>query len=85
MDYLKLNRPIVFLPYDKATYLKKRGFNFNLEEMMPGSIPLSFDEFLTALDTDDYELERKRVLEILDTTGNNACETVCRGVIDELI
>lgn len=85
VDYLKLNRPIVFLPYDKATYLKKRGFNFNLEEMMPGSIPLSFDEFLTALDTDDYELERKRVLEILDTTGNNACETVCRGVIDELI
>lgn len=84
IDYLKLNRPVVFLPYDKKTYLKKRGFNFNLEEMMPGSVPSSFDEFLTALDTDIYENDRKRVLEILDTTGENACETICLAIINEI-
>ncbi len=84
IDFLKLNRPIVFLPYDKDTYLKKRGFNFNLEEMMPGETPLNFKDFLKALDSDNHENDRKRVLEILDTTGNNACETICRSIIDKI-
>lgn len=84
IDYLKLNRPIIFLPYDKNTYLNDRGFNFDMNEMLPGAMPTTLDAFIKELNTDNYENDRKRVLKILDTTGDNACETICQSIMQDM-
>ena len=42
IDYLLLERPILFLPYDREAYLKTRGFNFDYDEVTPGPKPKSY-------------------------------------------
>ena len=32
IDYLLLDRPLIFLPYDKEQYLKGRGMNFEYDK-----------------------------------------------------
>lgn len=36
IDFLLLERPMIFLPYDKNEYFYKRGFNFDYDEVTPG-------------------------------------------------
>ncbi|MGA3234343.1 CDP-glycerol glycerophosphotransferase family protein [Lactiplantibacillus pentosus] len=36
IDYLLLNKPIIFLPYDISDYRSKRGFNFDYNAVTPG-------------------------------------------------
>lgn len=45
IDYLLIERPIIFLPYDKEEYIKARGFNFNYDDVTPGPKPKTFIEF----------------------------------------
>ncbi|MEZ9551547.1 CDP-glycerol glycerophosphotransferase family protein [Vibrio breoganii] len=51
VDYLLLNRPIVFLPYDFQKYKNTVGFSIDYWKYSPGLKPTSFDEFLSALGT----------------------------------
>jgi CDP-glycerol glycerophosphotransferase (TagB/SpsB family) len=50
-DFLLLNRPIVFLPYDLDLYTKNRGLNFDFETNAPGTKPKTFASFTTSLNT----------------------------------
>lgn len=66
LDYIVLNRPIVFVPYDLAEYEKKRGFLFDYHEVTPGPKVGTFQEFLQALEDaisrpEAYAAERRRV------------------------
>lgn len=50
IDYLLLERPMLFLPYDREDYLKTRGFNFDYDEVTPGPKPKSYAEFLNSIE-----------------------------------
>jgi len=49
IDFLLMNKPIMFLPYDKNQYLEERGFNFNYDDVTPGPKPSNLTEFMDEL------------------------------------
>jgi len=49
LDYLLLNKPIIFLPYDLEEYEKLRGFNFDYNENTPGFKAITQKEFIEAI------------------------------------
>ncbi|MGN8218723.1 CDP-glycerol glycerophosphotransferase family protein [Halococcus morrhuae DSM 1307] len=66
-DYLLLDKPIVFYPFDLDDYRSKRGFYLDYEAVTPGPIASDFDELCssieTVLDNDEHAAERKAVRE----------------------
>ena len=70
-DYLLLNRPIMFLPYDINEFSKKvGGFNFDYEEFSPGPKPKTQAEFLRYLEMfykkeDPFSEERAKIRDIV--------------------
>jgi len=65
MDFLLLDRPVVFNPVDLAEYEGQRGFFFRYEDHTPGAKAVTEAEFLAALDTelsgrDPYREDRAR-------------------------
>lgn len=77
LDYLLLDRPLVFYPFDLDRYREKRGLYFEYEEATPGPVAHDFDALLAALDgvlevasdvegdTDEFANERRAVRERL--------------------
>lgn len=66
MDYLLLDRPVLFLIPDGDSYMRNdRQVQFDLAEMMPGPIAASWQELLTLLNqqwTEDAHAEERRTL-----------------------
>ena len=66
-DFLLVDRPIIFYPYDLDSYVaEERGFYFPYEEYAPGPIARDLETFLERLDetlrgTDGYAEDRDRV------------------------
>ena len=58
VDFLLLDKPILFLPYDKEEYIKIKGFNFNYDDVSPSPKPSTFEDFkielLKLLNDDNY-------------------------------
>lgn len=48
-DYLLLDRPLLFFPFDLDEYSRSRGLYYRYEEVTPGPKAYSFDEWLLAL------------------------------------
>ena len=48
-DYMLLERPMIFLPYDLEEYEKTVGFTMDYNEYTPGAKPISFFDFLNYL------------------------------------
>ncbi len=81
-DYLLLDRPVVFYPFDREQYRATRGFNLDYDEVTPGPIATEFEELLTSieavLEDDDFAAERKAVRdEFLQPPSTNRCAAVC--------
>jgi CDP-glycerol glycerophosphotransferase len=76
-DYLLLNRPVIFLPYDLEEYERTRGFMIDeYNKWTPGPKISTFKEFLGALTDilngkDEFGADRKRVNGLV-----NAAQTV---------
>lgn len=49
IDYLLLNRPIIFYPYDLKRYTKERGFIYNYKDITPGYHVKSQNEMIKAI------------------------------------
>lgn len=49
-DYLVLNRPIIFFPFDKEEYLKGREFYFEYDNYTPGMKAMTFYELKGAIE-----------------------------------
>jgi len=49
VDYLLLNRPIIFIPYDLETYVEERGLLYDFHEITPGPKVECFDDLMRAL------------------------------------
>ncbi|WP_083369931.1 MULTISPECIES: CDP-glycerol glycerophosphotransferase family protein [unclassified Pseudomonas] len=69
-DFLLLNRPVVFYPYDLDEYLRDdRSLLFSYPEMTPGAHAHTFDDLLACLEeqvvgVDEYVEKRERVLRL---------------------
>ena len=87
LDYLMLDRPMVFLPYDRKRYRALRGMNFDYDEVTPGPKPGSFEAFLAAIEAgldgkDDYGDARRHVRELFyDDISQGSCERICNEIL----
>ncbi|WP_049970374.1 CDP-glycerol glycerophosphotransferase family protein [Haladaptatus cibarius] len=77
-DYLALDRPVVFFPYDRTEYENSRGFYFDYDEITAGPVASNFDELLTALswtlETDLEKAARRELSRKLLTDVNRTGE-----------
>lgn len=88
-DYLVLDKPILFFPFDKDRYLKDRELYFEYEKYLPGCICNDFDSLIDAMikivDTkgDDYKTDRKKIkgLFLSNEDGN---EKVYNRIMNDL-
>lgn len=70
-DFLLLDRPVLFFPYDLATYLSdERPMYFDYDAMTPGPKPTTIDTLVAelerfALGEDAWRNERKRVRDLV--------------------
>jgi CDP-glycerol glycerophosphotransferase len=87
-DFLLLNRPIIFIPYDVEEYSKTRGFLVEpYESWTPGPKIYKFEDLLTELkgfieDSTRYNQERIYINKIMNRYNDNLN---CERVFNELI
>ncbi|MFC4448173.1 CDP-glycerol glycerophosphotransferase family protein [Halorussus aquaticus] len=79
-DYLLLDRPLVFYPYDLDEYRARRGFYFDYESVTPGPVARTFDDLLAGLDlaldpADDRDAPRREAVRTRLLGGDPATET----------
>ncbi|HEV7449300.1 MAG TPA: CDP-glycerol glycerophosphotransferase family protein [Candidatus Paceibacterota bacterium] len=80
-DYLLLDRPIVFFPYDLEEYSAGEGLAFPYETYTPGPKAYDADTLLELVDKtlehEEYAAERKRVRETYFVHADgNSCERI---------
>lgn len=86
-DFLLLNRPIYFIPYDLERFEKENGFKYPYLEMLPGPRISSqqelFEHFQRLINGDDqFSGHRERLSKLLYTfSDGNACERIAKEVI----
>lgn len=67
-DYLLLDKPIVFYPYDFDEYNEKEGLSADYDQITPGPKVRNFQDLKTAiLSEDSYREERRRVRDLYHT------------------
>lgn len=81
-DYLLLDRPVAFYPFDLEAYRSSRGFYLDYDAVTPGPVATEFDGLLGALDdvleADQFAPQRKAVRErFLGPETVGGCEAVC--------
>ena len=80
-DFLLLERPVLFLPYDKREYEQSRGFYFDYDQVTAGPKPTSQIKFLDEIerllsDQSYYQLERKAVRDRIHQTDQSSCQSL---------
>jgi CDP-glycerol glycerophosphotransferase len=90
-DYLLLDRPMIFLPYDYEYYNNEIGFTVPYDDFTPGYKPLDMRSFMkNILDSfnetiDIYSKERKKVNSICNSLKNNNREKFIKLLYDKNI
>jgi len=69
VDFLLLDRPVVFVPYDFDEYAEKMGFLFNYEWITPGPKVYTMQQFTKALlqslnDISYYQPQREQITKL---------------------
>ncbi|WP_434797697.1 CDP-glycerol glycerophosphotransferase family protein [Terrisporobacter vanillatitrophus] len=85
IDFLLLNKPLLFLPYDKNEYLSKRGFNFEYDEVTPGYKPIDMKDFLMSIKTifngvDEFENDRQRINKYFNEVNTECLQNICEHI-----
>ena len=77
-DFLLLNRPMIFLPYDYDEYCSQIGFAVNYKTIAAGFIPRNFVEFKQALldikNKDSFKERRTKIMDLCNKYRENNCE-----------
>lgn len=89
LDYMLLERPIIFLPYDFDEYKNSVGFTMDYFENTPGKKPKSFSEFLSLLGEIKNQPEEsiqliKELNPKLNILSKNSCEYLSKIIIENL-
>lgn len=85
IDYLILERPEIFLPYDREIYMKDRGMNFTYDDVTPGAKPETMEEFMqviaeTFAGNDEYVEKRSRCNEFFNEIKEPCMQHICDEV-----
>ena len=88
-DYMLLERPIIFLPYDLEEYEKSVGFTIDYERYTPGDKPSNFYEFteclLKAKNAPKEFLPEIQILnKDLNCPDKNPCETLAKVIKEKI-
>ncbi|MCG3256492.1 MAG: CDP-glycerol glycerophosphotransferase family protein [Candidatus Heimdallarchaeota archaeon] len=94
-DYLFLDKPIIFFPYDYDYYLsKERGFYFDYKETIPGEFFTDFSEFIDYLKwlfienkgEDDYSKKRNSVRNMyFDNVDYNSSKRTYEIIVNKVL
>ena len=90
IDYLLLNRPILFFPYDLEVYKKEIGFTVDFEEHTPGPKIYDFDAFLKEIlkyqkDNKYYKEKLEKENEFYNICRNNTnCKDVTKFILSKI-
>jgi CDP-glycerol glycerophosphotransferase len=84
VDYLLLDKPVVFFPFDHSHYVNgERALQFNYEEVTPGKKCFNYNELEAELKKvvvdgkDAYKKSRKEILKkFFDTADGNSCDRI---------
>ena len=82
-EFLLMNKPMLFFPFDKNQYSVSRGFHRDYDSNVPGKICYTFSEILDALEKEDFEFEK--VGSMLSKYFDKVDTHNCDRVIDWLI
>lgn len=85
-DFLPLNRPIIFLPYDLDRYRQEIGFVHDYDALAPGPQCFTWEEFSRALvayrhDPDLHSEQRRRVNMIVNGHSGAGSETLVGALV----
>ena len=86
IDYLLLDRPIIFYPYDLEKYSKDRGFIYDYDEITPGFHVKSQREMTDAInqyikDKTIYSKERKKIKKMFHKHyDSKACDRIYKVI-----
>ncbi|MDC9620347.1 CDP-glycerol glycerophosphotransferase family protein [Xenorhabdus sp. XENO-7] len=88
-DFLILNKPILFLPYDLKLYEKNVGLNFDYQSVTPGPKPTNQNEFIFEIskllsEKDYFRLERNNVNDSFNTVKHGNCQRIHEFIIKNL-
>lgn len=88
-DFLLLDRPIIFLPYDYEEYKEKVGFAVEYSKIAAGQKPKTLDEFKYSLidikDIDTFSGSRKNISMICNKFHDGNCKRLIDVLIDKKI
>ena len=85
LDYMLLERPIVFLPYDLQEYEASVGFTMDYMENTPGPKPKTFSEFLEELKKiKNTPQDYSSLIHELNKKLNNSTKNACKDLSDIL-
>jgi CDP-glycerol glycerophosphotransferase (TagB/SpsB family) len=88
-DFLLLDRPTIFFPYDLETYLEDRNIYFDYEEITPGPKVMQAEELFSEIRAvadgeDNYQSARKEVRDLFhDYIDGNSAERVFKRFHDK--
>lgn len=76
LDYLCLDRPIAFIPYDIKEYSEHTGFTFNYNELTPGIKIFTQEELLSFLieENDNYKKFRAEISQLINAKPYRNCK-----------
>lgn len=89
LDYMPLERPLIFLPYDLEDELRTAGFVMDYMENTPGPKPSTQSEFIDALlsvknTPNKFIDEIKNMNSKLNTYPQKCCKQVCTIIKEKL-
>ncbi|MGN0509990.1 MAG: CDP-glycerol glycerophosphotransferase family protein [Lachnospiraceae bacterium] len=89
LDYLLLDKPIIFLPYDKEEYLKDRGMNYPYDEVTPGAKPNTQQQLILNIENslfgeDAYRAQRRECNAYFNQVTDPCCAFICQQILQEI-
>ena len=82
-EFLLMEKPMLFFPFDKNQYSVSRGFHRDYDSNVPGKICYTFKEILDALENEDFEFEKvgSMLSEYFDKVDTHNCDRVIDWLI----
>lgn len=82
-EFLLMNKPMLFFPFDKNQYSVSRGFHRDYDSNVPGKICYTFSEILDALEREDFEYEKVGAMlgKYFDKVDTHNCDRVIDWLI----